>query len=75
MLGKVIIDNQGIFSLFHKILAYSTAGIRSQILQSHRFRSTSRNHNGVLHGSVSLKGGYHLRHFRLLLTDSDVDTG
>ena len=74
MLGKVVVDNQGILALLHEVFAHGAARVRRQVLHGHRIGGVSRHHDGVLHGSVFFQCGHYPRYFRCLLPDGDVDT-
>ena len=74
MLAQIIINDENVFSLMHKILAHCTSGIRCNVLQRACLRSSSRNNNGVIHSAVSAKCFNHGRYGGTLLSNGNVDT-
>lgn len=74
LLGQIIIDDEGMFAVVSEILSHGAAGVGSQVLQRSGIRSSSRHHDGVLHGISVSESLHKLSHRGPLLTNSDVDT-
>ena len=74
LLGKVIVDDDGVAAVVTEPLTHGTTSEGSKVLQRSSLGSSSSNDNGVLHGVVLLKGLDELSNGGTLLTDSNVDT-
>lgn len=74
LLGKVIVDDDGVAAVVTEPLTHGTTSEGSKVLQRSSLGSSSSNDNGVLHGIVLLKGLDELSNGGTLLTDSNVDT-
>ena len=74
MFTQIIINDQNIFSCLHPLFAYSTSGIRCDILQRCQLTGCSCNYRSVIHSSVLFKSLYKVCHGRSLLTDGNIDT-
>lgn len=74
LLGQIIIDDEGMFAVVSEIFSHGAAGVGSQVLQRSGIRSSSRHHDGVLHGISVSESLHKLSHRGPLLTNSDVDT-
>ena len=55
MLTQIIINDEHVFSLIHKVLAHCTACIRCNILHRAGFRSRRSNYDCIVHSTVSGK--------------------
>lgn len=62
------------FAVVSEIFSHGAAGVGSQVLQRSGIRSSSRHHDGVLHGISVSESLHKLSHRGPLLTNSDVDT-
>lgn len=74
LLGQIIVDDEGMFAVVSEILSHGAAGVGSQVLQRSGIRSSSRHHDGVLHGISVSESLHKLSHRGPLLTNSDIDT-
>ncbi len=74
LLGKVIIDDQGMLAAVAEELAHGNAGVRCDELQRCRLGSGCSNNDGVIHGAVLGQLGNNLGNRGTLLADSDIDT-
>ena len=75
VLGKVVIDNQRVLALIHKILAHCTARIGRDILQRRKLGRRRGDDDSIVHRAVFLQGIHQLRDRRALLPDGDIDAG
>ena len=73
VLAQVIVDDEHVPSLFHKILSHSCAGVGGNILQRSGIAGGGRDNDGVFHGPVLLQGVPHMGHRGGLLADGHVD--
>ena len=73
VLGKVVIDDQGVAPGLHELLADGAAGVGSDVLQRSGLVGGGDDHDGVLHGAVAFEQGHGARHGGFLLPDGDVD--
>ncbi|KAH3658809.1 hypothetical protein OGATHE_006535 [Ogataea polymorpha] len=74
LLRQVVVDNQGVLSVVSEPLGDGTGSERSQVLQWSSLRSSSGNHNRVLHSVVLLQGLDQLSNSGSLLTNGNVNT-
>ena len=74
MLWQIIIDNQHIFALIHKILCKAGSRIWRDILQRCRVARRCAYNNGVLHRSVFCQCIYNFSNRRRLLPDCHIYT-
>ena len=74
VLGEVIVDNEDVFALVHKIFAHRAARIGSDELQRRRLGGCRRYNNGVGHGVCGAQVGDQAGHGGSLLADCDVNT-
>jgi hypothetical protein len=74
LLGKVIVDDDGVAAVVTEPFTHGTASEGSEVLEGSSLGSGSSNDNRVLHGIVLLKGLDELSHGGTLLTDGNVDT-
>lgn len=73
LLGKVIVDDDGVAAVVTEPLTHGTTSEGSKVLQRSSLGSSSSNDNGVLHGVVLLEGLDELSDGGTLLTDGNVD--
>jgi hypothetical protein len=74
LLGKIIVDDDGVAAVVTEPLTHGTASEGSKVLQGSGLGSSSSNNDGVLHGIVLLKSLDELSNSGTLLTDGNVDT-
>ena len=74
MLTQIIINDEYVFSLVHKVLAHCTACIRCNILHRAGFRSRRSNYDCIVHSTVSGKILYQRCYCWTFLSDCDIDT-
>merc|ERR1712000_661207 len=74
LLRQVIIYDQCIFTAVTEVLTHGTTRIRCQVLQSSRFRSRSRNNDGVSQRAVFFQFAYYVSNSRSLLANCYVNT-
>ena len=74
VLGQIVIDDQHVLSLIHKVLAHGTAGIGRDILQRACLGCSSGYNHGVIHGAVLCQSLYQISYGGTLLTDGYIDT-
>ena len=51
LLRKVVVDNEGVLTLFHPVLAHCATGVWSKVFERRRVGSRSGHHDGVLHSA------------------------
>ena len=73
VLGKIVVDDQHILPLVHKILADGRAGIGRDILHGGGLAGAGADDDGVRHGVVLAQHLRDLRHGAGLLADGHVD--
>ena len=74
MLAQIVVDQQNVFSLFHKIFAHRASRVRSDVLERAGFGSGRRYDDRIIHRSVLRKRLHKGGHCRTLLSDSHIDT-
>ena len=74
LLGQVVVDDQGVFTVVSEPFSHGASREGSQELQRSGLGSSSSHDNGVLHGVVLLEGLDELSDCRSLLSDGDIDT-
>src|SRR6266481_3857917 len=74
VLGKIVVDHQGMSSAVTEILTDGACRVRRQIKHRRRLGGRGRHHDGVIHRAVIFERLDHLRHGRTLLSDCAVDT-
>ena len=74
MLGQIIVYDEDILALIHKVLSQCGTGIRCDVLQRCRIAGGCRYDNGVIHGIVLFQGSYQFCNGGCLLADSHIDT-
>ena len=74
VLGKIIIDDEGVHPVVHEPFTDCGTGIGSQILIGGGIGRGSDDNAGVIHGTLGLKRRDGARHVRELLPDHNVDT-
>ena len=73
MLAQIVIDDEHILSLGHKVLPHGRAGVRRNVLQGSRVAGGSRHDDGVVHRPVLLEGIPHPGHRGRLLSNGHID--
>jgi len=73
LLGKIIIDDEGVLAIVSEILTDSATGVRSQILKRSSLGGSSSNNDGVLDGITVLKKLDNVSNSGSLLANSNVD--
>ncbi len=73
MLGKIVINDQDILSLIHKVLRHRAPRIGSDILQRRHITGGRGNHDGILHGFSFCQRLHQLSNGGFLLSDRDID--
>ena len=73
VLGKVVVDDQHIPALLHKIFAQRAAGVGGDILQRRALARTGVNDDGIVHRAVFFECLRQLHHGARLLTDGYID--
>src|SRR5207248_3206209 len=71
--GQVIIDDEGVTSALHDLFAHGASGIRREVLQRCRFRSSRHDDDGMLHRAVLFQDGLRAGNGRVFLTDRYID--
>lgn len=74
LLGKIIKNDQGVFSVVAEEFSHGASGIRSQELERSGVRGSSRDDNGVFHSSCVGETLDNLSDSGSLLSNSNVDT-
>lgn len=74
LLGKIVVDDQGVSSVVSEPLSHSTCRERSDVLKRSGLRCGGGNNDRVFHGIVFFQGLDELSNGRSLLSDSDVNT-
>ena len=72
LLGEIVVDDQGMFSLFHEVLGHRGTGIGSDVLQRGRATCSGDDDGGVVHGALVLEDLDHASHRGVLLADRHV---
>ena len=49
LLGQIVIDDEGMFSVVPEVLSHGTAGVGGEVLQGGCVRRCGTHHDGVLH--------------------------
>ena len=75
VLGKIVVDHQGVLSAVTIVFAHGRSAVGRQELHGRRGAGRGRDHGGVFHGPVFLKGGDGLGDRGALLADGDINTG
>jgi hypothetical protein len=73
MLGKVVVNAQGVVPRIPEILAHGAPRIRGNILQGRRFRGRRRDDGSIFHRPVFPEDIHHSRYGRPLLPDGDIE--
>src|SRR5437588_2873297 len=73
VLGQVIIDDEGVTSALHDLFTHGASGIRREVLQRCRFRSSRHDDDGMLHRAVLFQDGLRASNGRVFLTDRHID--
>src|SRR5271157_2597576 len=73
VLGKVVVDAQGVPAAVAEILAYGAAREGRDVLHGGRVRGRRAHHDAVFHGAVIFQRLHHLGHGGALLPDGHVD--
>ena len=55
VLGKIVVDDQGVAAVVPEVLAHGAAGEGRYVLQGGRLRGRGVDHDGVLHGPVAFR--------------------
>ena len=73
VLGQVIVDDEHIPPLVHKLFGHGAAGVGGQVLQRGRVGGAGGDDDGMLHRPGLVQRAHHLGHLALLLADGDID--
>jgi len=73
LLGKIVIDNEGVHAIVSKILTDSATGVRSQILKRSGLGGSSCNNDGVLECIIVGKKLDNVSNSGSLLSNGNVD--
>ena len=73
LLGKIVVDDEGVLAVVSEVLTNSAARVRSQELKRGSLRSGGSNDNGVLKGVVIAEDLHNVSDGGSLLANSDVD--
>jgi hypothetical protein len=73
LLGKIVIDDEGVLGVVTEILTDGAAGVRGQELEGSGIGGSSSDDDRVLHAISFLEEAHDVRHSGALLTDGDVD--
>ncbi len=71
--GQIIIDDQHVFPLVHKVFAHGTASVGGDILHGSQFGSRSGDNDGVVHSTCIFQCADNLGNGGTFLTDGNVD--
>ena len=74
VLGQIVIHNQHVFALPHKIFTDSAAGVRRDIQQGSRVGRGGRYHNGIIHSAVIGQRFDYLGYRTLFLAHGYINT-
>lgn len=74
LLGKIVIDNEGVSSRVSEVFTDGATRVGGQELKGSSFRSGGSNDDSVFHGTVVSQNFDEIGDSRSLLADSDVDT-
>ena len=72
LLGKIVINDESMFSIISEVLSDSASGVRGQELKRSSFGGSSSNNNGVSKGVVSSESVDQVGDCGSFLTDGDV---
>jgi hypothetical protein len=73
LLGKIVVDDEGVSAVVSEIFTDGAAGIGGQVLKWGGVGSGGGHHDGVGHGTVFSENFHQVGHGGTLLADSDVD--
>ena len=73
MLGKVVVNAQGVAPRIPEILAHGAPRIRGDVLQRRRVRGRRRHYGGIFHRPVFPEDIHHARYGRPFLPDGDIE--
>ena len=73
VLGKIIINDQGIAAGLHELLTHGAAGIGGDILHGCGLISSRQDHDGVSHGTMAFQQSDGAGHRSFLLPDGDIN--
>ena len=73
MLGKIIVDDQRIFTGITIVLTNRASRVGRNKLHGGRVCSTGRHHGRVLHGAIFFQGAHNVGDGRHLLADGHID--
>ena len=73
MLAQIVIDDEHILPLGHKILPHGRTGVGRDVLQGGRVAGGGRHNDGVVHGSMPLERIPHPGHRGRLLSNGHID--
>jgi len=74
MLGQIVIDDQHIFSLMHKIFRHCSSCVGGNILQRSRIAGCRRHHHRIIQCILIFQSINQLCNCRCLLSYSNIDT-
>jgi hypothetical protein len=74
LLGKIVVDAEGVLAAVTEVFAHGAAGVGRQILHGGGIGSGGGDDDGIVHGAVFFERLHHLGNGGALLTDGDVDT-
>ncbi len=73
LLGKVVVDDQGVLAVVHEGLGHGATGIGGDVLQGSGIVGGSHHHDGVVHGAVLFQSLDDAGHRGSLLAHRHVD--
>src|SRR5690606_374496 len=75
LLGKVVVNDDGVFAAIAEVLAHGAARVRRQILHGGRVRRVGCNNNGVVKRTVLFELAHHVVYGRGFLANCHVNAG
>ena len=73
MLGKIVVNDKGVFSLVAEIFSYGASRKRSQVPERSRIRGGCRHHAGIVHGAPAFQVANELCHLGSFLPDGHIN--
>ena len=74
MLGKIVVDDEHVAALVHKVFAHGAARVGRDVLHRRRIARGGVDNDGVIHRAVVLQRAPELGDGACLLPDGDIDT-
>jgi len=73
LLGKIVVNNQSVFSVVSEVFSNGACRVRSQELKRSSFGSSGSNNNGVFESILFFEGFDDVSNSGSLLSNGDVD--